>query len=732
MAKTVKGIIIEIEGKTSGLVKSLADVDKQLKNTQDALKQVDQALKLDPNNVELMASKQKLLTDAIENTKKKLDIEREAADKAKDALKLGTITEQDYATLISNVSKTASELDKMEGEASNTAQAIKDIDAGKIKDVGSAAQDSKDKMMALKDATKLLKEGLVKASKSAQNFLKSGMQSAIDYETAFTGVMKTVDETATTSYDDISAAIKNMAAETGVSKTEIAGVAEAAGQLGISADDLVDFTKTMVDMGVSTNISAQDAASALAKMFNVLDEDMGNVQKAGSTIVALGNNFATTENDIVSMATRLAATGSVVGLTTDQILAISTALSSVGIEAEAGGSAISKLLKKMDVSVSTYKKSNSIIGKTGMSLRELELMQSLDSKGFKGMAESLGLTTKELGTAISNVKSLNQYAEVSNMTAEEFATAYGQNAVGALGSFINGLSAMDGTGQSATAMLQEMGLTEVRLSNAVLALATSDDILTQATDMASEAWDQNRALTDEAGKRYDTTAQQIKGAQEQFDNLKIELMETLMPVLQDLIGVAKDIVAWFSNLDEDTKENIARFIVFTATIGPLISTIGSLIGIAKTLTTVLGVAGIGGTLTSLSAVGGPIALAVAGFASLASIIKNVSDMYEGWKSMEEGRKQAERLTKAVNDAKAAQIEKMTTNPYKGLAANVNSDEYKKAVAAYKLMGLNPDDYRQRAIEIVNNQTLQLDGAVVAQSTSRQQANTNYKLNGGYA
>lgn len=729
MAKTVKGIIIEIEGKTSGLVKSLADVDKQLKNTQDALKQVDQALKLDPNNVELLASKQKLLTDAIEDTKKKLDIEREAADKAKDALKLGTITEQDYATLISNVSKTASELDKMEGEASNTAQAIKDIDAGKIKDVGSAAQDSKEKMMALKDATKLLKEGLVKASKAAQNFLKSGMQSAIDYETALTGVMKTVDETATTSYDDISAAIKNMAAETGVSKTEIAGVAEAAGQLGISADDLVDFTKTMVDMGVSTNISAQDAASAIAKMFNVLDEDMGNVQKAGSTIVALGNNFATTENDIVSMATRLAATGSVVGLTTDQILAISTALSSVGIEAEAGGSAISKLLKKMDTSVSTYSASKKIIDKTGMSLRELEMEQSHNALGFGSIAKELGLTRAELSGAMSNVKRLTQYAEVSGMTADQFATAYGQNAVGALGSFINGLSAMDGTGQSATAMLQEMGLTEVRLSNAVLALATSDDILTQATDMASEAWDTNRALTDEAGKRYDTTAQQIKGAQEQFDNLKIELMETLLPVLQDLIGVVKDIVAWFSSLDDDTKENIAKFIALTAILGPLITTIGSVIGVVKTLGAVFGAMGFGGVLSSLVATGGPIALAVAGIAGLgATVVTVIKDM----KELRELREQAERMTANVEAYKQSTKDKMINNPYKGLAADVNSDEYKKAVAAYKLMGLNPDDYRQKAIEIYSTNTIELDGAVVAQSTSRQQANTNYKLNGGYA
>lgn len=729
MAKTVKGIIIEIEGKTSGLVKSLADVDKQLKDTQNALKQVDQALKLDPNNVELIASKQKLLTDAIEDTKKKLDIEREAAEKAKDALALGKITESDYATLISNVSKTASELDKMESEASDTAGAIKNIDAGKIKDVGTAAQDSKDKMLALKDATKMLKDGLLKASKAAQSFLKSGMQSAIDYETALTGVMKTVDETATTSYDDISAAIKNMAEETGVSKTEIAGVAEAAGQLGISADDLVDFTKTMIDMGVSTNISAQDAASALAKMFNVLNEDMGNVQKAGSTIVALGNNFATTENDIVSMATRLAATGSVVGLTTDQILAISTALSSVGIEAEAGGSAISKLLKKMDTSVSTYSASKKIIDKTGMSLRELEMEQSHNALGFGSIAKELGLTRAELSGAMSNVKKLTQFAEVSGMTAEQFATAYGHNAVGALGSFINGLSAMDGTGQSATAMLQNMGLTEVRLSNAVLALATSDDILTQATDMASEAWDQNRALTDEAGKRYDTTAQQIKGAQEQFDNLKIELMETLMPVLQDLIKVVKDIVEWFSNLDDDTKENIAKFIALTAVLGPLITTIGSVIGVVKTLGAVFGAMGFGGVLSSLVATGGPIALAVAGIAGLgATVVTVIKDMRE----LKELREQAERMEANNKAYRESLIEQKINNPDKGLAAEVGSEAYNKAVAAYKILGLNPDDYRQKAIEIYNNQTIELDGAVVAQSTSRQQANTNYKLNGGYA
>lgn len=732
MAKTIKGITIEFEGRTSKLVKALGEIDVKLKNTQTALKEVNKAFELDPENMDVAISKMKTLQQAIDETKEKLKLEEEAAKKASEALISGKISEADYATILSGISKTKKELEELEKQADETNKEIEDVDPKNIEEVGKQASNSKEKMLALKDAAGKVKDALVKVSKQAQNFVKSGFDSLVDYEDAFTAVKKTIEATPE-QYDAIYEGIKKMATETASTKEEIAAVASTVGQMGVAADDVLDFTKTMVMLGdAADSVTATDAAMSLSKLFAVLGEDNSNIMKAGSSITDLGNKMQTTEAQIIDMATRLAATGSIVGLSTDQVLGISAALSVVGIEAEAGGSAISKLLKKMEVATKGFDKNTKTIEESGMSLRELELMQSLDTKGFKALAGSMGLTTKELGNAISGVKSLNQYAEVAGMTAQDFTQLYGTNAVAALSAFVGGLRTMDGDGQSAVTTLQEMGLTEVRLSNAILALANSDDVLTKATELSSQAWQDNIALSNEADEKYSNTKSQIHQMKESYDNLKIELMETLLPVLQDLIGVVRDIVAWFSNLDEDTKENIARFIVFTATIGPLISTIGSLIGIAKTLTTVLGVAGIGGTLTSLSAVGGPIALAVAGFASLASIIKNVSDMYEGWKSMQEGKEQAERLTKAVNDAKTAQIEKMTTNPYKGLAANVNSDEYKKAVAAYKLMGLNPDDYRQRAIEIVNNQTLQLDGAVVAQSTTRQQANTNYKLNGGYA
>lgn len=723
MAKTIKGITIELEGKTSGLVKSLAEVDKQLKETQDALKQVDQALDLDPKNVDLVVNKQKVLNEAIEETRKKLELEQEAAQKAAEALDAGNISQSDYATVISQVTKTTDALEKLEAEAEETDKALEEIDAGEIDEVGDAADKSAGKMGNLKNATSELKKALEKVSSMARQFVSGSLQSYMDYEDAFTGVTKTVDETASTSYEDISKAIKEMAGATGVSKQEIAGVAEAAGQLGISADDLVDFTKVMVDMGVSTNLSSENAASSIAKLFNVLKEDMSNVDRAGSAIVDLGNNFATTENDIVSMATRLAATGAVVGLSTDQILAISTALSSVGIEAEAGGSAISKLLKKMDVAVATYGDSTKVIKKTGYSLRDLELMASNDTKAFTGVADSMSMTKTELTQAMKNVKSLNQYAKVAGMTAEDFSKAYGENAVNALGQFINGLSAADAQGESSTAILQEMGLTEVRLSNAVLALASSDDILTKATETASDAWENNNALQEEAQKRYDTTSQKIKGAQEEYDNLKIEIGEKLLPILSELLDIVKDIIDWFSNLDEGTLDTIAKFALLVAAIGPVISAISGAITIITSLSAVL-------SSLSLSSAASPVVLAIAAFGALALEIKTLLDLYHEWEITEEAKRNAERISQASSDYKRETLNKMIENPYEGLWADEGTDARQKADAAYRLMGLDPDEFRAKGQPVEVTANIQLDSEVLGSTTVTAQQSRDQRVLGG--
>lgn len=723
MAKTIKGITIELEGKTSGLVKSLAEVDKQLKETQDALKQVDQALDLDPKNVDLVVNKQKVLNEAIDETRKKLELEQEAAQKASEALDAGNISQSDYATVISQVTKTTDALEKLEAEAEETDKALEEIDAGEIDEVGDAADKSADKMGNLKTATGELKKALEKVSSMARQFISGSINSAIEYEDAFVGVTKTVDETANTSYEDISKAIKEMAATTGISKTEIAGVAEAAGQLGISADDLMQFTDTMVKMGMTTDLSSETAAMALAKLFAVLNEDMDNIERAGSVVVGLGNTFQTTEPDIVNMATRLAATGAVVGLTTDQIFAISTALSSVGIEAEAGGTAISKLLKKMDVAVATYSKSKKIIDKTGMSLRELEMEQSHNALGFGSIAKKLGLTRAELSSAMSNVKRLTQYAEVSNMTAEEFSKAYGNNAVNALGRFINGLSEADAQGESSTVILQEMGLTEQRLSGAVLALATSDDILTKATQAASEEWENHNALQEEADKRINSTSNQIQAAQQQYDNLKIEIGEKLLPILSELLDIVKDIIDWFSNLDEGTLETIAKFALLVAAIGPVISAISGAITIITSLSAVL-------SSLSLASAASPVVLAIAAFGALALEIKTLLDLYHEWEITEEARRNAERISNAETKHKNETLNKMIENPYEDLWAEEGSNERALADAAYRLMGLDPDEFRAKGQPVEVTANIQLDSEVLGSTTVTAQQSRDQRVLGG--
>ena len=318
-----------------------------------------------------------------------------------------------------------------------------------------------------------------------------------NFESAFAGVKKTVDATEE-EYAMLRQNILDMSKEIPSSASEIANVMEIAGQLGIATDSLTEFTKVMINLGVSTNLSAEDAATALAKFANVVsmpdfDENgISNYERLGSVIVDLGNNFATTEQDIVTMATRLASTGDIVGLSEAQIMALATAMSSVGIEAEAGGSTMSKLLRKIQLAV-----------ETGSS-------------------------------------SLQDYASVANMTGEEFSQVFKDDAVVALSAFIDGLNDTERNGKSAVAILDDMDIKEIRLTNTILALANASGVMSNAIDTANKAWDENTALAIEAGKRYETVESKMQIMKNAFVDLGISAYEDLREPLVDAIGFSTD------------------------------------------------------------------------------------------------------------------------------------------------------------------------------------------------
>lgn len=328
------------------------------------------------------------------------------------------------------------------------------------------------------------------------------IKSGISFESAFTGVQKTVDAT-DEQLKTLRSNIRGMAKEMPESVEEIAGVAEAAGQLGIKTKSITSFTKTMVQLGDATNLSSESAATSLARFANITGMSQDNFDKLGSTVVALGNNLATTESEIVDMSMRIAGAGSQVGMTEAQIMSFSGALSSVGIEAEAGGTAFSTLLSKMNLA-----------------------------------------TTK--GGA-----SLKSFADVAGMSSSEFKEAFEKDAAGAVISFIQGLDKVNKSGGSAIKVLDDMKLSDVRMRDALLRAAGASDQFTQAVKLGNQAWEDNTALTKEAETRYGTMESQLAMTKNKLKDIGISVYDDVSkPIAKGLASANKHLDKFMSKLEK--------------------------------------------------------------------------------------------------------------------------------------------------------------------------------------
>lgn len=363
-------------------------------------------------------------------------------------------------------------------------------------------------------------------------------KASIDFESAFTGVRKTVDATED-EFAALSKGIKDMSGVMPQSASEIAGVMEVAGQLGVrGTDNLLEFTKTMVMLGDATNLSSEEAATSIARVMNIMGTSGEDVSRFGATIVDLGNNFATTESEIVSMTNRLAAGGKLAGLTEPEIMALATAMSSVGIEAEAGGTAMTQ-------------------------------------------------TFNEIEKAVANGgDTLAEFARVSGMSAEEFSSVWKTSPITAIQSFISGLGKLDEQGESAVLVLDNLGLTGIRQSNMLKSLGLASDLLADSIDTANNAWEENTALVNEAETRYGTTESKLAMLRNSAQNLAASFGELLTPMLDSLNQLIQGLIRWLSGLSDKQKQVIVDILKLVATIGPVLLILGK---IAKTVISVINI-----------------------------------------------------------------------------------------------------------------------------------------------
>jgi len=454
--------------------------------------------------------------------------------------------------------------------------------------------------------------------------LAESVSTAASFESAFQGVAKTTDGLSTVGADgfielteageQFKQGLKDLSTEIPATFEELAGIAELGGQLGVtfgqSGDEaqktLLGFSETITMIADSTNLMAEDAATSLAKMTNLykdsVDDIAGNIEQLGSTIVALGNSSATTEKDIVNFANRLVGAGASVGLTQDEVLGMSAAFSSLGITAEAGGTAISDAMLKMFSAVNggepVMVDNAKAIEANGEAMDELRQKMSSANADLVRFEAQTGITGDEMwaareaflagGGAVENwgrqlgdsnreqvfnaikklkdlekemanlqgetdnlIKSNGQlvqddniakWAKASGLSVDEFRDLFEKDASAAILKFIEGLQQINAEGGDINAVLSDLGLKTSQQRQAFLKAANAGDIFEESLNTASTAWEENTALSEEAAARYATFLSKLEILKNVFRNVGESIGNEFLPSLTRALQVAIDFV----------------------------------------------------------------------------------------------------------------------------------------------------------------------------------------------
>lgn len=317
--------------------------------------------------------------------------------------------------------------------------------------------------------------------------LAVGIKASIDFESAFAGVRKVLDASEGT-FQNLAMGIREMALEIPVAATELARIGELGGQLGIPVNALEDFIRVIAELGVTTNLETDEAATSIARFVEVMGTSDDEFENVASSIVELGNNFATTEKEILAFGGRLTGIGSTIGLTEGDVLGLATAFTALGEPAERGSTAV--------------------------------------QRAFTSMFEAVSQGGDDLAL----------FAEILGITSQEFITLFEEDPAQAFVQFSEGLGTIIDNGGDVVSVLQELGLGSQRALAAMLKAASGSEVIAEAVLMGNEAYAENVALSEEAEKRFGTMASQLTILRNNFTDLSISIGDKAAPAFKDILG----------------------------------------------------------------------------------------------------------------------------------------------------------------------------------------------------
>ncbi|RIM08443.1 phage tail tape measure protein [Staphylococcus chromogenes] len=486
---------------------------------------------------------------------------------------------QEARELASAISHQKIKLNELESEIKQTSNAFKQLSveqqrAQRLSATGfgrgiQTVNKYKDSLQSVSSTMRSVGTGaLIYMTMPAVAAIGTGIKASVEWEQALAGVAKTTNMSGS-ELNKMGNEITNMSNKMPFAATEIAGVAEAAGQLGVKKKEITSFTKTMLNMGVATNLTAEEAATEFARFANAAKMPISDVDRLGSTVTALGNTTATTEAEIVELGQRLAGAGSQAGFSADQIMSISAAISSAGIEAEAGGTAMTQIFNKM---------------------------------------------TK---AAANGGSELEAFAKTSGMSAQEFAQTWESNPSKALSAFVKGLSQTKGGAKGVISALDQVGIKGVREADTIRRMANNHKLLDEALKTGAEGWKKNTALTDEARIRYETMGSKLKVLKNTFINFMRTIGDALAPFVIKLSDALTGLFKHLQGTSDATKIAITVFGLMAAAIPPLLIGLG-LLGSAIT--------NIAGAVTLLNGTKGGAAFFSLFNGGIKSVLPNIGQM----------------------------------------------------------------------------------------------------------
>ena len=473
MAGNIKGLTVEIDGNVTKLSKAIATVNTDAKKLQRELRGVTTLLEYDPKNVVLLEQKQRKLNEALEDQADKLkelqDLEKAYSEQ------LGPRTEEeakDFESLQREIVATSRSL-----EAAKRALADFRIEQGVAHSaIGKLGEGLESFGRRVKPAGEMIESMGGKLSRTlTPAVLAAGaatVAAAVDIDTNLTNVRKTVDGTEE-QYQALKEAAIEFSLTNAVSASQILDIQALGAQLGFAIDELDEFGQVVSGLDIATNMGAEQAATEMAQFANITKMSRGEIRNYGSAIVGLGNSFATTESDISSMAMRIAAAGTQVHMSQEDILGLATALASMGVEAEAGGTAISTIMAQIDKDIAL------------------------------------------------NSEAVETWASTAGMSARDFADAWRADPVQALSALLSNMEAATAEGGNMSVMLQELGIDSIRQTDVMKRLAGNSQFVADAVAKANDEWGKNTALQNEVDNRNRSLAAQfemLKNRVEQCDN----------------------------------------------------------------------------------------------------------------------------------------------------------------------------------------------------------------------